>query len=82
MARDWCLLQSPEDSTKLGAWADELGRRGVRPPELTWWMPQDDDVVSNFSFDVCNVFNPVVELVMFTPVLSGLHSELDNVVSL
>ena len=36
MLRNWSLLNKPEVTVKLEGWANELERRSMLPPRLTW----------------------------------------------
>jgi hypothetical protein len=34
--RNWSLLLNPGEARELMLWAEELDRRSVRPPAITW----------------------------------------------
>jgi hypothetical protein len=65
MVRDWCLLQSPEDASRRGAWAEEMERRGSKTTRVTLASYPDDVLIPNSKYSVCNLD---VEYVAFTPV--------------
>jgi hypothetical protein len=36
MIRNWVLLNRPKEGRILEAWAQDLERRSIRPPQLIW----------------------------------------------
>jgi hypothetical protein len=49
LIRNWVLLNKPEQVMKLEAWTQEMERRSVRPPRLTWGQNSGSSVSGGAS---------------------------------